>query len=463
MTVHQYNVKFQNLARYAKQDIPDAKSKIYQFRGGLKDELQLALTLFEPDEFDKFYNMALKQEAAQLKMEASKKRIRDAVHSTSSSQLAAKQQKFWLPPPPMIRAPYNNSSNFNNSNHKNSSARGFSHPPNPSNQSKKQFQSQGSKSSGSQFRPLSEVTCNKCTQKGHYANRCPNPKRLPPPPPVSSAIVRHDPKAARVNLMNAAQAEASSDVILGNLPVNSIPAKVLFDSGASCSFMSYPFASKNNVHSEALPRTLSVISPGKRLSSSMVAPNVSIRMGDYRFLANPVILGNSDIDLILGMDWLSQHDAHIDCANKEVKITHSDEDVIIFASRDNTIRLFSLNDKGEMNAISQIPVVNEYEDVFPEELPGMPPHRQVEFIIELEPGTEPACQRSYKLSLEELKELKKQLDEQERMGLIRPSTSPWGCGVLFVKKKDGTDCLCVDYRPFEQEDDKEQVSAPLHQ
>ena len=60
MTVYQYNVKFQNLARYAKQDIPDAKSKIYQFRGGLKDELQLALTLFEPDEFDKFYNMALK-------------------------------------------------------------------------------------------------------------------------------------------------------------------------------------------------------------------------------------------------------------------------------------------------------------------------------------------------------------------------------------------------------------------
>ena len=90
MTVYQYNVKFQNLARYAKQDIPDAKSKIYQFRGGLKDELQLALTLFEPDEFDQFYNMALKQEAAQLKMEASKKRIRDAVPSSSSSQVVAK-------------------------------------------------------------------------------------------------------------------------------------------------------------------------------------------------------------------------------------------------------------------------------------------------------------------------------------------------------------------------------------
>src|SRR6187401_756378 len=113
-------------------------------------------------------------------------------------------------------------------------------------------------------------------------------------------------------------------------------------------------------------------------------------------------------------------------------MTHPDEDVIIFASRDNTIRLFSLNDKGEINGISQIPVVNEYEDVFPEELPGMPPRCQVKFVIELEPGTEPACRRPYKLSPEELK---KQLDEQERMGLIKPSTSPWGCGVLFVKKK----------------------------
>src|SRR6187399_1732777 len=140
MTVHQYNVKFQNLARYAKQDIPDAKSKIYQFRGGLKDKLHLALTLFEPDEFDKFYNMALKQEATQLKMEASKKRIRDAVHSSSSSQMVSKQQNFWLSPPPVIRAPFNNS----NTN-KNSGGRGFSHPPNPSSQSKNQFQSQGSK------------------------------------------------------------------------------------------------------------------------------------------------------------------------------------------------------------------------------------------------------------------------------------------------------------------------------
>ena len=113
-----------------------------------------------------------------------------------------------------------------------------------------------------------------------------------------------------------------------------------------------------------------------------------------------------------------------------------------------------------MNAISQIPVVCEYQDVFPEELPGMPLDRPVKFVIGLEPGTGPVCKRPYKLGPEELKELKKQLDIQERMGLIRPSSSPWGCGVLFVKKKDGTDRLCVDYRPLNKKTIKNKYPLP---
>ena len=97
-------------------------------------------------------------------------------------------------------------------------------------------------------------------------------------------------------------------------------------------------------------------------------------MGDFKFLASPMVLGNSDIDLILGMDWLSKHKAQFDCAARKIQLTRSSEDVIVFAARDDTIRLFSLNEKGELDAISQIPVVCEYQDVFPEELLGMPPH-----------------------------------------------------------------------------------------
>ena len=82
--MYQYNIQFQKLARFARQYIPDEKSMIYHFRGGLREDLQLALILVEPTQFDQFYNMALKQEGAQLKCEASKNRIRDAVQSSSS-------------------------------------------------------------------------------------------------------------------------------------------------------------------------------------------------------------------------------------------------------------------------------------------------------------------------------------------------------------------------------------------
>ena len=176
-----------------------------------------------------------------------------------------------------------------------------------------------------------------------------------------------------------------------------------------------------------------------------------------------IVLGNSDIDLILGMDWLSKHKAQLDCAAREIQLTHSSEDVIIYAARDETIRLFSLNEKGELDAISQIPVVCEYQDVFPGELPGMPPHRPVEFVIDLEPGTEPVCKRPYKLGPEELKELKKQLDIQERMGLIRPSSSPWGCVCSFCQEEGWHGPTLCRLPSIEQEDNQEQVSTSQHQ
>ena len=100
--------------------------------------------------------------------------------------------------------------------------------------------------------------------------------------------------------MNAAQAEDSSDVIMGNLPVNDIPAKVLFDTGASISFISKPFAYMHDLHTVDLPKPIAVSSPGLFMNTKMMAPDVSIKMGDYRFLSSPMVLGDSDIDLILG-------------------------------------------------------------------------------------------------------------------------------------------------------------------
>src|SRR6185437_2405181 len=100
----------------------------------------------------------------------------------------------------------------------------------------------------------------------------------------------------------------------------------------------------------------------------------------------------------------------------------------------------------EDKKVEDIPVVCEYPDVFPDELPGMPPDRAVEFAIELQPGMAPISRRSYQMPPNELAELKKQLQELLDKGYIHPNPLPWGCRVLFVKKKDQNLRLCVDYR-----------------
>jgi hypothetical protein len=99
------------------------------------------------------------------------------------------------------------------------------------------------------------------------------------------------------------------------------------------------------------------------------------------------------------------------------------------------------------NLIS-IPVVREFLNIFPNDLPGLPPDRDVEFTIELEPDTAPISRRPYHMALKELAKMKKQLEDLLGKGFFRPSSSPWGCPTIFMKKKDGTLRMCVDYHPL---------------
>jgi hypothetical protein len=102
----------------------------------------------------------------------------------------------------------------------------------------------------------------------------------------------------------------------------------------------------------------------------------------------------------------------------------------------------------EEKKIEEIPVVQEFSDVFLEDLQGLPPDREIEFCIELTHGAAPVSKAPYRMAPAELKELKEQLQELLDKGFIRPSVSPWGAPVLFVKKKDGTMRMCIDYREF---------------
>nr|GFC40948.1 putative reverse transcriptase domain-containing protein [Tanacetum cinerariifolium] len=105
-----------------------------------------------------------------------------------------------------------------------------------------------------------------------------------------------------------------------------------------------------------------------------------------------------------------------------------------------------VEDKSEKKRLEDIPIVQNFPEVFPEELPGLLPTRPVEFQIDLVPGAAPVARAPYRLAPYEMKELAKQLKELSDKGFIRPSSSPWGAPFLFVKKKDGSFWMCIDYR-----------------
>ncbi|KAK1620910.1 hypothetical protein QYE76_026427 [Lolium multiflorum] len=172
-----------------------------------------------------------------------------------------------------------------------------------------------------------------------------------------------------------------------------------------------------------------------------------IMINKCAFDADLFILPMKDIDVILGMNWLEANGALIDCVNKMVSLKSPDGSRMIYQGDKHTqieVEL-QLNSMKEVK-LEEIPVVNEFQDVFPAELPGMPPDREIEFTIDLIPGTTPIAKAPYKMGPKELKELKEQLDDLEQKGFIQESVSPWGSPVIFVDKRDGGRRMCGDYR-----------------
>jgi hypothetical protein len=141
---------------------------------------------------------------------------------------------------------------------------------------------------------------------------------------------------------------------------------------------------------------------------------------------------------------MMQQQAEIQCKGKLVVLTTPKGDRIrvdVKVQKQETATVNQLND----SANKEDQVVEEFSDVFLEELSGMPPDHDIEFIIELLPGTAPIAKRPYRIGVDELEELKKQIKKLQDKGFIRPSSSPWGAPVIFVDKKDDTQRMCVDY------------------
>ncbi|GJS00958.1 putative RNA-directed DNA polymerase [Tanacetum coccineum] len=154
-------------------------------------------------------------------------------------------------------------------------------------------------------------------------------------------------------------------------------------------------------------------------------------------------------EVIIGMDWLANHHALIVCDEKIVRILYGDE--VFDSSRGCLIFLAQvtkkeIEDKSEEKRHEDVPTVREFREVFPKYFPGLPPMRQVEFQIDLVPGAAPVARAPYRLAPTELQELSTQLQELFDKGFIRLSSSHWGAPVLFVKKKDGSFRMCIEYR-----------------
>jgi hypothetical protein len=170
-------------------------------------------------------------------------------------------------------------------------------------------------------------------------------------------------------------------------------------------------------------------------------------------------LESKGIDIILGMDWLRKYDGVILCAKRAIRLTKEDGTIVEFSAAILAEQVSLLN-KVQGTSLNEIGIAREYPDVFPEYLPGMPPDRDIEFMIELLPGTPPISKGPYRMPVNELVELKKQIAELQSKGFIRPSSSPWGAPVLFVEKKDGTQRMCVCYRSLNEVTIKNKYPLP---
>jgi hypothetical protein len=294
---------------------------------------------------------------------------------------------------------------------------------------------------------------------GHIAWQCPSR----PAVPVAGNQVKPQGQQnfiyGRVNYMTSDEPHQAQDVVLGMFLTGSHPATVLFDFRASNSFISSSFVTKHNLPIATMKYTMLVSSPIGEMRTKHICPVVSITIRWVDFPLNLILLDSKGIDVILGMDWLSKYDKVIQCARKAVRLTKKNGATIEFVAMVQSDQGGMLNQTKAI-ALEDIRVVQEYLDVFPEELPGMPADRDIEFLIELLPGTPPISKRPYTMLVNELVELKKQIAKLRAKGFIQPSSSPWGAPVLFVEKKDGTERMCVDYRSLNEVTIKNKYPLP---
>jgi hypothetical protein len=235
------------------------------------------------------------------------------------------------------------------------------------------------------------------------------------------------------------EAQEAPNIVIGIFFINDTSIVVLFYSEASHSLISTTYVEKHNLPLALLKCQMIVSSPGGDMLARKLCPKVNPKIRGIDFVANLIVLESKGIDIILGMDWLSKHKVRIDYAKKSVKLTTLDgkglkfvvEPVVTAKGAANHAKVNQM----EASQGSLVLVVSQFPNVFPEELPGMPPDRDIKFVIEFKPGTTPIYKTPYRMATPELAELKDHLTELLEKGFIYPSSSPWGSPYDFCPKE----------------------------
>ncbi|KAJ9557267.1 LOW QUALITY PROTEIN: hypothetical protein OSB04_011881 [Centaurea solstitialis] len=334
-----------------------------------------------------------------------------------------------------------------------------------------------------------ETSCFKCGKPGHFSRNykeavntcfhCYQPRHIKPnfpqlkgapvqaPAPATLRITdgtttgKSEPTTrGRAFQLTAEEVQTAPDVITCIFLVNSKPALVLFDTGATWSYVSHKFCKDFQIELGKLDRPMTIdVATEKVHVVERVYRGCTIDI--FGFSINLIPVPMNGIYVVVRIDWMFPNRATTDVAGQLVQIQNpSGGELIVYCKGRRMHTLFCsvakarkyfqrggsgflayamADQTGERKlTVAEVPVVSEYPDVFPEDLPGLPPDRQLEFDIDLVPGAAPIARAPYRLAPPEHQELSDQLQELSGKGFICPSSSPWGASILFVKKKDGS-------------------------
>jgi len=303
-----------------------------------------------------------------------------------------------------------------------------------------------------------DMVCFNCDEEGHISSQCKKPKKAQ--------------ASGKVFALTGTQTKNEDRLIRGTCFFNSTPLIAIIDTGATHCFIAVDCAYKLGLDMSSMNGEMVVETPAKGLvTTSLVCLKCPLSMFGRDFEVDLVCLPLSGMDVILGMNWLEYNHVHINCFSKSVYFSSGEEEseaeFLTTKQQKQLARegipmfsfMASLSVENQA-VIDKLQVVCEFPEVFPDEILDVPPEREVEFSIDLVPGTKPVSMAPYHMSAFELAELKKQLEDLLDKKFVRPSVSPWGAPVLLVKKKDGSMRLCIDYRQLNKVTIKNRYPLP---